>query len=136
MPIFYIIEENNEEQLKQEVHYEGNRHLRRAYNLLVNNLINNIIIINDHNNESEQNLNKEELKNFLLSHYNGNIYINGLSHYLEDYKKQYNQELDIDIELAHQFDQFYFRLTINVNDRFHEYQPMKFLNLTFGKIIV
>lgn len=136
MPLFYIIEETSMGKFRQEVHLEPNRHLYRAYNLLITNLVNNLVIISNH--EQSNTFSKNDFRNYLLSHYNGNIYLNSLTYYLEEYKNQHGIELDINPELAKQFDQFYSRLTIDVNDcdRFHQYQPIKFQNLVFGKIIV
>lgn len=139
MPVYYIIEESPQNTLQQEIHYQPNKHLQNAYHLLINKIIKNLIIVNDDTNtENNNQLQERELKNFLLSHYNGNIYLNGLEHCLELYKKENGIELDIDTKLAKEFDQFYFKLTIDVNDcdRFHQYQPHKFQNLIFGKIIV
>jgi hypothetical protein len=131
MPLFYIIEDNDN-QMKQIVHHNANKHLQYGYKLLINKLCNDLVVDDSCNLEH----NKADLINFLLECYNGNIYINGLSHFLTEFENKYNIKYIIHKEKADLFDQFYLKLSMNVNDcnRFHEYQPLKYQNIIFGKI--
>jgi len=131
MPLFYIIEENDK-QLKQIVHHNANKHLQYGYKLLINNLCNNLESVGSSNFE----YNKNDLVNFLLECYNGNIYINSVKHFLQEFENKNGVKYFISEENVNLFNQFYLKLTMNVNDcnRFHEYQPLKYQNIIFGKI--
>lgn len=130
MPIFYIlkpINADNHTNYTQEISFYPGEHMKKVHKLLIDT------VISDLGNELD-NQQKNDLRNFLQSHYNGNIYVSSLKYYL----KEYNNQLEYPDNYCEKFDKFYTTITLEINDcqQHHRYPPSKYNGYIFGKIVV